>query len=119
MIVKINKEGWMEAPFVSDATEEIEVDEETNEKLSTFPFFHDWKYNRETKEWSLEIYDEDNWLRLCRKRKCFDILDNKSNMWYQMLTDKQNAELKTWYQAWLDVTDTKVQPSTPEWLKEN
>jgi hypothetical protein len=33
------------------------------------------------------------------------------------LTADQKNELNVWYQAWLDVTTTKVVPKDPEWLK--
>ena len=113
--VKINKDGFMESPYILDATIEVEVDDDQYEKLQSFPFYHNWKYK--DGKWDCVVIDEDNWLRFRRQRDCFDLIDGKSNMWYQMLTPEQNDELKKWYQAWLDVTDTKVMPTKPEWLK--
>lgn len=62
------------------------------------------------------MYDEKEWLRAKRYNQCFYII-NRGNVWYNTLTDEQKAELQTWYQAWLDVTETKVIPEKPEWLK--
>jgi hypothetical protein len=32
------------------------------------------------------------------------------------LTDTQKQELQVWYQAWLNVTDTLIEPVKPAWL---
>ena len=56
-------------------------------------------------------------LRKEREKACFPYV-NRGELWYGRLSDEQKAELSTWYQAWLDVTDTKVVPATPEWLTE-
>lgn len=55
-------------------------------------------------------------LRERRENECFPII-NRGELWYDTLTDKQIVELKEWYQAWLDVTETKIIPQKPEWLK--
>lgn len=115
MKVKINSKGYLESPYISDATKEIEITDEQWQKMSSFPKYHNWRYL--DGEWKLECLDEDNWLRLRRQRDCFDFIDQKSQMWYNMLTEEQNKELKEWYQAWLNVTDTRVMPTKPTWLK--
>jgi len=46
----------------------------------------------------------------------FNII-NRGKLWYDSLTETELAELQTWYQAWLDVTDTLVRPTRPTWLK--
>lgn len=55
------------------------------------------------------------YLRRERERICFPVI-NRGAAWYARLTPEQNEELKAWYQAWLDVTETKVKPATPEWI---
>lgn len=55
-------------------------------------------------------------LRLKRSKICFPYI-NRGYLWYENLTKDQKKELNVWYQAWLDVTTTKVVPQTPEWLK--
>lgn len=120
MKVKINKDGLLSSPEVSDAENEIEVDDSLREQLSSIPYFYDWQYK--DGEWnlvSLDSYmkDDENYLRRRRQKACFKFLDGKSQMWYRMLSEDQTKELKQWYQAWLDVTKTKVIPETPSWIK--
>ena len=59
----------------------------------------------------LKLHD----LRETRSQKCFSIV-NRGQMWYNRLTESQKQELQDWYEAWLNVTDTLVEPETPEWL---
>lgn len=54
-------------------------------------------------------------LRATRDVECFPII-NRGSLWYDTLTDGQKEELKTWYKAWLDVTETKIVPEKPKWL---
>lgn len=54
-------------------------------------------------------------LRHKREKQCFPYI-NRGQLWYSKLTDAQKDELDAWYQAWLDVTDTKIIPELPVWL---
>lgn len=54
-------------------------------------------------------------LRNQREAECFPII-NRGKLWYDNLTTEQIAELNEWYNAWLDVTETKVIPTRPSWL---
>lgn len=54
-------------------------------------------------------------LRVLRKFECFPIV-NRGKLWYDNLNENQLAELDTWYQAWLDVTETLIIPEKPAWL---
>ena len=54
-------------------------------------------------------------LRSQREKACFPYV-NRGEMWYSRLSADQKDELNVWYQAWLDVTDTKVVPEAPAWL---
>ena len=54
-------------------------------------------------------------LRNQREVECFHII-NRGKLWYDNLTTEQIAELNKWYNAWLDVTETKVIPNKPNWL---
>lgn len=47
--------------------------------------------------------------------ECFEVV-NRGTLWFERLSDEQKLELDEWYQAWLDVTETKVIPKKPEWL---
>lgn len=54
-------------------------------------------------------------LRHKRERNCFTYV-NRGELWYSRLSEIQKEELSAWYQAWLDVTTTKVIPDKPDWL---
>lgn len=69
----------------------------------------------EDKQKEIEELKELNNLRFQRELVCFPYI-NRGYLWYNKLTDAQKNELDTWYQAWLDVTETKVIPEKPEWL---
>lgn len=57
-----------------------------------------------------------NQLRARREEECFVII-NRGQLWYDTLTDWQLEELDGWYKAWLNITDTKIIPERPTWLK--
>ena len=65
-----------------------------------------------------ELSDEDFLLQLRERREieCFSII-NRGQLWYNLLNAEQYAELNDWYKKWLDVTETKVIPVRPGWLK--
>lgn len=50
-----------------------------------------------------------------RELECFPII-NRGQLWYDTLSEGQLSELKNWYQAWLDGTNTQAIPEKPEWL---
>lgn len=54
-------------------------------------------------------------LRQRREVECFPVI-NRGKLWYDSLTPYQISELKDWYDAWLQVTETLKVPEKPEWL---
>ena len=54
-------------------------------------------------------------LRTRRASECFTIV-NRGKLWYDKLTIAQQTELSAWYEAWLDVTETKTIPDMPDWV---
>lgn len=64
----------------------------------------------------VNVKDEINTLRALRTKECFPII-NRGKLWYNCLSYEQLIELDDWYHAWLNVTETKVIPTKPEWLK--
>lgn len=54
-------------------------------------------------------------IRQRREQECFSVV-NRGQLWYELLNEEQKEELKTWYQAWLDATNTGVMPQKPAWL---
>lgn len=112
----INKDNILAGPYVEDATIEIELTDELWKQQSVIPPYCAWKLvdGDKLELVHLDIAAE---LRLERQRQCFDIIDNRSILWYANLTDDQKNELNAWYNAWLNVTETKIIPDKPSWLK--
>ena len=54
-------------------------------------------------------------LRIRREEECFSIV-NRGLPWYNTLSIEQISDLQTWYEAWLDVTETNIIPEEPNWL---
>lgn len=113
--VFVNSLGYLAAPSIQNANIEIEISEEIANKISTIPLGKLWRYNTTTKDFDLEISQDEEELRLLRQIECFSII-NRSFMWYLTLTEEQKIELQTWYQAWLDITETGEIPKKPDWL---
>lgn len=71
------------------------------------------KDNTRDKEQRLEKQKEA--LRQQREAECFPVI-NRGWMWYSGLNLVQWLELKKWYLAWLNVTETLRIPERPTWL---
>ena len=54
-------------------------------------------------------------LRERREAECFSVV-NRGWIWYSSLTLAQWRELRTWYLAWLKVTETGAIPDRPTWI---
>ena len=50
-----------------------------------------------------------------RETECFSVI-NRGQLWYEGITIPQLLELRSWYKAWLNVTETLVVPKKPAWL---
>lgn len=51
-----------------------------------------------------------------REKECFSVI-NRGQLWYEGISLTQLLELRKWYQAWLNVTETMVVPERPAWLE--
>lgn len=112
--VKINKDGFLESIYINDATIEIEVDDELYETLMCCKIGKNWK--QEDGEFHMvELLDEQV-IRERREVECFNLIDNRSPFWWSRLSEERRKELDAWYEAWLNVTETKVIPEKPSWL---
>lgn len=80
-------------------------------------FFVDYTHTDEykAKAEAFRAKAELNALRHRRETECFSII-NRGALWYERLTDTQKVELAQWYDAWLNVTETKIVPEKPIWL---
>ena len=54
-------------------------------------------------------------LRERREKECFSVV-NRGWIWYSSLTLAQWRELRSWYLAWLKVTETGTIPERPSWI---
>ena len=67
-------------------------------------------YERHVTEETKEEY------RQRREKECFAVV-NRGQLWYEGITLQQMVELRRWYKAWLNVTETMVVPEKPAWLE--
>ena len=91
--------------------------------VSRIPLYADDFENKEISQEEFDLFmskEEEKQslieLRVRREQECFLIV-NRGKLWYDNLTEEQLIELNTWYNAWLDVTETRVVPETPSWIK--
>ena len=80
-------------------------------------FFYEYMQTDEYKAKAAAFADqvEIETLRQRREAECFSVI-NRGALWFDRLTEEQKAELDTWYQKWLDVTETRTVPDKPSWL---
>lgn len=67
----------------------------------------------EYEKYQTEELKED--FRKRRETECFSVI-NRGQLWYEGVSLSQLLELRAWYKAWLNVTDTMVVPERPVWL---
>lgn len=87
------------------------------QKLCVTPFYYAWQYDDENDEFNLVPILTAVAMRERRKVECFDLIDNKSRLWWDNLSSEDYAAVNAWYQAWLDAPETLVVPDLPEVLK--
>lgn len=123
---KLNKDGFIdefmlpggEAILPEGISLELADDfdiEDFKQHYAAYQFKNN-KLERNEEQLPLVIKERnDNELRLTRQRECFSVI-NRGSLWYDFLTFEQKEELREWYQAWLEVTDTNEIPQKPLWL---
>ena len=124
MRVVLNEQGYVEAyAFVGNfGTPSVIVDdpediEEFEKNYRSYYFSKDNKLVKsEDRQKEIDDKRESDKLRHQREKDCFSYV-NRGTPWYNKLTKEQKEQLDEWYQAWLDVTNTKVIPQMLEWLK--
>ena len=68
-----------------------------------------------TEQTSDQLEEQKSSLRVRREKECFSVV-NRGWIWYSTLTLSQWRELRTWYIAWLKVTETMIPPDRPSWV---
>lgn len=96
---------------IKEYTKEIELYDENGERTGTETIVT----GRELKWVWDDIEEIKNQLRYRRNKECFAVI-NRGQLWYDNLTKEQLAELKAWYRAWLNITDTLIDPEKPNWI---
>lgn len=123
MRVILNEQGYVDSYALIGTFGEQSIEVAEPENLEDFENNYDSYYlsksntivKSDDKQKEIENQRELSVLRSQREKVCFSYI-NRGELWYSKLTLEQKEELDTWYQAWLDVTDTKVVPETPDWL---
>lgn len=64
----------------------------------------------------IQLENQKDILRSRREKECFSYI-NRGSLWYNKLNEEQKNELQTWYDEWLNITDTFTIPTKPEWLE--
>jgi len=121
MQILLNSDGYVESyALVGELTDGIDVPEPTD--IAHFEeHYHTYQVKNKGLEYDAkknEIHEKnkaDNNYRQLREVECFSYI-NRGTLWYETLTDLQMAELRTWYKAWLDGTQTLAVPEKPSWL---
>lgn len=89
--VKINKDGFLKSIYINDATIEIDVDDELYETLMCCKIGKNWK--QEDGEFHMvELLDEQV-IRERREVECFNLIDNRSSLWWSHLPEERQKEL--------------------------
>lgn len=112
--VKINEQGFVESPYINDASIEKEVDDETYEMVMTCRIGMNWRHiNGGFK--MVDVLDEET-IRERRQIECFNFIDNRSQLWWDHLSEEKKKEVNRWYEAWLAAPETKAIPDKPSWI---
>lgn len=118
MKVKLNEQGYItDYALIGDLVDGIEIPdpEDLEHFFKNFKAYTIDGFNAEQSD-EINKLEQQELYRHQREEECFPII-NRGAMWYEMLTEEQKDELRTWYKAWLDVTDTMIIPERPIWLK--
>lgn len=122
MKVLCDESGFvMSFAFIGDLVDGLEVPDPEDLELFMHRFYafrnengklvyNQQKYDDEQTEELKKEY------RQRRETECFSVV-NRGQLWYEGITISRLIELRAWYKAWLDVTETMVIPTRPAWLE--
>ena len=115
MYIKVNEEGKIISTCSIKADDSFIFTEADNFDFRNYNYYltDDRIVAVRIKTDEEELLDK---LRYQREVECFSII-NRGQFWLDTLTEEQRQELRVWYKAWLNVTETRVVPEKPSWLK--
>ena len=106
--------------FVGNLVDGTEVSNPDDLDLFMHQFYafrlHDGKLVYSQSEYETHVAEEQKEeYRRRRETECFSVI-NRGQLWYEGISITQLLELRQWYKAWLNVTETMVVPEKPAWL---
>lgn len=106
--------------FVGNLVDGTEVSDPDDLDLFMHQFYafrlHDGKLVYSQSEYETHVAEEQKEeYRRRRETECFSVI-NRGQLWYEGISITQLLELRQWYKAWLNVTETMVVPEKPAWL---
>lgn len=116
-IILINSQGIVYTPYMMDEVRPVEVEDNIINLVKNTPDGKVWHYDVDTKTATLIDDLSIDGIRRARTKQCFEIIDNRSPLWFSHLSEEQQLELNNWYDAWLKATETKIIPKKPTWLE--
>lgn len=120
MKIQVDKNGYIENYVIVGESSSCNIEVEKPEDFSP-DFYRAWKYDGtglvfdEKQKQEIQNEYRKNEIRARREKECFSYV-NRGTLWYNKLTPEQDAELQTWYDAWLDAPESLAVPKKLEWL---
>ena len=122
MKVLLNEKGFIQSyALIGDLVDGIDVPDPEDidhfaEHYSAYKIAEGKALLDETHQKALQTEAVKENLRNRRELECFSVI-NRGQLWYEGVSIAQLLELRKWYKAWLNVTDTLVVPEKPTWLE--
>ena len=92
-----NADGWVASNYITDATIVMKISKNEWDRISTVKNNYNWRYKNGV--FTEELLLTEKCIRDRRQEECFNIIDNRSQLWYLHLTEAQKTELDSWYNA--------------------
>jgi hypothetical protein len=93
------------------------VSEAQFNQISAFPDYCAWQYDEQTDTFTLVSIMSETAIRSRRQTECFQLIDNKSKLWWDTFSTEEYDIIKNWYHEWLDAPVTRIIPELPNCLK--
>ena len=122
MKVLLNEKGFIQSyALIGDLVDGIDVPDPEDidhftEHYAAYKITDGKTLLDETHQKALQTEAVKENLRNRREVECFSVI-NRGQLWYEGVSIAQLLELRKWYKAWLNVTDTLVVPEKPTWLE--